>query len=89
MVYLIVFGFIILLVCGIVKFAAGKDYEDMTEEQFEAEKDRATLLSGPILELQEIIDAGHRVEYVQQQKEERAGGQESGDPPDTEKPPLT
>ena len=48
MEYAIVFGFIVLLICGIAKFASSKDYANMTEEQFEVEKERASMIARPI-----------------------------------------
>jgi hypothetical protein len=83
MIYLIGFGIVIILVCGIVKMAGGKDYENMSVEEFEAERERTTRLSGPILEFQKIVDASHHVEHVQREKDEKSDSQVSGDPPDT------
>jgi hypothetical protein len=52
-------------------------------EEFEAERERATRLSGPILELQKIVDASHDVEHVQPEKDEKVDSQLSGGPPET------
>ena len=55
----------------------------MTEEEFEAEAQRASALSGALASVQKIVSPSHRVEYIMQ-KDKRAEGDaaESGDSPE-------
>jgi hypothetical protein len=69
--YLLVFAFIALLIFLIVKFADSDRYAKMTDEEFEAESKRASKIGGPIAAMQKLIDPGHRVEYVQNQKKRK------------------
>jgi hypothetical protein len=72
---------------GIVKAASSDRYKDMTEEEFEAEAQRASLAGSAITGLQKVIDPGHGVEYVEVQKHQiEADGAESGDRPETGQP---
>jgi hypothetical protein len=86
MEYLVVLGTLALLiaiVCAIVKAASGDRYANMTEEEFEAEAKRSSRISAAVSGVQKIIDPGHRVEHVQEQKERlEADGAQSGDRPD-------
>lgn len=41
MAYLIALGILVLIIIGITKAASGRHYEDMTEEEFEAEAKRS------------------------------------------------
>ena len=68
MIYAIVIGIVVVLVCGIVKAASADRYSNMTEEEFEAEAQRSSLIGGAMIGLQQVIDPGHRVEYLQEQK---------------------
>jgi uncharacterized protein affecting Mg2+/Co2+ transport len=79
-------GFVVLvaIVWGIAKAASGNRYANMTEEEFEAEAKRASLVGAGVMGLQKVIDPGHRVEYVEQaQQQVEADSAESGDGPET------
>ena len=84
MAYFLVVIVIGVLIYAMVKIASSKGYSEMTSEEFEAEAKRGSRMSGAMAALQKIIDPGHHVEYVQEQKEAvRADGAESGDHPET------
>lgn len=88
MVYLIGIGILVLIVIGIVKFASGRRYEDMTEEEFEAEAKRGSGIGAAIGSLQKIIDSGHSTEHmVEQQQRLEADRTNSGDRPKAGSPP--
>jgi hypothetical protein len=83
MAYVVGFAVFAFIIYGIVKAISGKSYAEMTEEEFEAEAKRSSHLGSAIAAAQSIIDPGHRVEYVQEQKQRiEAESAESGDPPD-------
>jgi len=82
MAYVLVFGFIILLIFLMVKFADCDRYANMTDQEFEAESKRARKIGGPIAAFQKLIDPGHRVEFVQKEKEGKPQSSQSGDPPE-------
>jgi hypothetical protein len=87
MAYLIAAIVLILVVCGIVKATSGDRYANMTEEEFEAEAKRSSLLGAGVTGLQRVIDPGHRGEYVAEAKQQvEADGAESADRPDTGQP---
>ncbi len=80
---------LIAVVYGIAKAASGDRYANMTEEEFEAEAKRASLVGAGVIGLQKVIDPGHRVEYVEEAKQQvEADGAESGDGPDPGQPPA-
>ncbi len=84
MAYFLAFIVIGVLIYAMVKIASGKGYSEMTSQEFEAEARRGSRMSGAMAALQKIIDPGHHVEYVQEQKEAvRADEAESGDHPET------
>ena len=88
MAYVVGFAVFAFIIYGIVKAISGKSYAEMTEEEFEAEAKRSSHLGSAIAAAQSIIDPGHRVEYVQEQKQRiEAESAVSGDPPDVK--PLT
>lgn len=79
------FGILVflLIVYGIVKAATGNPYSEMTEEEYEAEAKRGSLIGPAIMAVQKNVDPNHHVEYVQEQKESmEAVSTESGDRPD-------
>jgi len=74
----------LLVVYGIVKAATGNPYSEMSEEEFEADAKRGSLIGPAIMSLQKNVDPNHHVEYVQEQKESiEAVSAESGDRPDS------
>ena len=81
MAFVIGLAFIVVLIFLMVRFADSNRYRRMTDEEFEAESKRAASLAGPITTFQKLIDPGHHVEYVQEQKEEKPQVSQSGDPP--------
>lgn len=84
MAYAIALAVVVLAIWGIVKSLSGDRYSKMTEEEFEAEAKRASLIGAGVIGLQKIIDPSHRVEYVMEEKQRaEADGAESGDRPDT------
>jgi hypothetical protein len=84
MEYLIVLVVVVLVIFAIVKLAGPDRYENMSSEEFEAEAKRGSRMGGAMAVLQKIVDPGHRVEYVQEQKElAEADGAKSGDRPET------
>ena len=89
MAYLIAAIVLIAVVYGIAKATSGDRYANMTEEEFEAEAKRASVVGAGVMGLQKVIDPGHRVEYVEQaQQQIEADGAESGDGPDRGHPPV-
>lgn len=79
------FGIFVFLVFiyGIVKAVTRNPYSEMTEEEFETEAKRGSLLGPAIMAVQKNVDPNHHVEYVQEQKESiEAVSAESGDRPD-------
>jgi len=90
MAYAIVLAVVVLAIWGIVKSASGDRYSKMTEEEFEAEAKRASLIGAGMIGLQKVIDPGHRVEYVMEEKQQaEADGAESGDRRDTGSQPAS
>jgi hypothetical protein len=81
-IYFVEFGVVLLIVVGIVKAAIGRRYEDMTEEEFEAEAKRRSSLGAAVGSVQNIFEFGHTNEYiVEQQDRIEADGSDSGDRP--------
>ncbi len=77
---------VVAAICGIVNLASGDRYANMTEEEFEAEAQRARALSGVLMSVQKIVNPTHKVEYIMQ-KDKKAEGDssESGDSPEAGK----
>ena len=74
---------IVAAVYGLAKVADGDRYKKMTEEEFESEAKRSSRIGGAMLEVQKMVDPGHRVEYIQQrEKHAEAENAEPGDPPE-------
>jgi hypothetical protein len=87
MIYVIVIGILAAIVCGIVKLASTDRYSSMTEEEFEAEAQRSSLIGGAMIGLQKVIDPGHRADYVHEQKQRiEAEDADSGDRPEAGPP---
>jgi hypothetical protein len=77
----------LLIVYGIVKAATGNPYSEMSEEEFEADAKRGSLIGPAVMAVQKNVDPNHHVEYVQEQKENiEAVSAESGDRPDQPPP---
>lgn len=71
-----------VILWGIVRQATGGRYADMTEEQFEQEAKRPSLVTADMMALQKMYAPNHRAEYVQEQQERaEADSSESGDGP--------
>jgi len=80
--YFIALGILLLILIGIVKVASGRHYDDMTEEEFEAEAKRASSMGAAVGRLQEIIDPAHSAEHItEQQQRIEADRTNSGDRP--------
>jgi hypothetical protein len=89
MAYLIAAIVLVLIVWGIVKATSADRYRDMTEEEFDAEAKRASLLRAGVVGLQKAIDPDHRVEYMEEaQLRAESDGAESGDGPNPGQPPA-
>jgi hypothetical protein len=83
MAYFIALGVLVLVIWGIVKAASGDRYSKMSEEEFEAEAKRTSLMGAAVAGLQKTIDPSHRVEYQQEQElRVEADGAEEGDGPE-------
>jgi hypothetical protein len=83
MIYVMGLAIVAAIVYGIVKFASGERYFKMTEEEFEAEAKRTSLMGAAVAGLQKTIDPSHGVQYVQEQQQRmEADGAESGEKPE-------
>lgn len=81
-----VFGLIILalIVYAIAKAASGDRYSKMSEEEFEAEAKRSSLMGAAVADFQKFVDPSHHVEYIQEQQfRVEADGAELGDKPES------
>ena len=74
---------VVAAICGIVNLASGDRYAKMSEQEFEAEAQRARALSGAMGAIQKIVDPGHKVEFIlQKDKKAEGDSSESGDRPE-------
>ena len=64
MAYLVTAVVLIVVIYGIVKAASSDRYAKMTEEEFEAEARRSSLIGAAMMGIQKTVDPGHRVDYV-------------------------
>lgn len=88
MLYVIGIVILVLIVIGTVKFANGRRYEDMTEQEFEAEAKRSSSIGSAIGSLQKIIDSPHSTEHIIEQEQRlEADRTNSGDRPKPGLPP--
>lgn len=86
--YVIGIAILALIVIGTVKFASGRRYQDMTEQEFEAEAKRSSSIGSAIGGLQKIIDSAHSTEHmIEQQQRLEADRTNSGDRPKPGSPP--
>lgn len=82
MVYVIALGILALIIIGITKAASGRRYEEMTEEEFEAEAKRSSTLGAAVSGLQKIVAPEHASEHIiEQQQRIEAERTNSGDRP--------
>ena len=91
LVYGILFAIFLGLVVGLIAIATRKDrYVEMTEEEFQKEAERSTMLGASVLGLHKVLQP-KRVEYIlQRDKHAEAEETESGDrPPQDSKTPAT
>jgi len=66
MVTFVILAVVAAVVALIAGFAAGKDrYAEMSEEEFEAEAKRGSLLGAAVMGLQKVLEP-KRVEYIMQ-----------------------
>ena len=66
MIYVILFAVFVALLVGLARAASTRDrYADMTEEEFQADADRSSLLGAAMLGLQKNLQQ-KRVEYILQ-----------------------
>ncbi len=89
MVFIVLIVICVALVIGVIVAAGSRDrYAEMTEEEFQSEAERASLLGAGVLGLQEFLQP-KRVEYIMQRdKHVEADSTESGDRPPEEPPPA-
>jgi hypothetical protein len=81
---ILILAVIVVAVYGFAKIASGDRYAKMTGEEFEAEAKRSSHIGGAMLEVQKMVDPGHRVEYMQRrEKHAEADTAESGGPPES------
>lgn len=86
MEYIIGIGVLAIIVYGIGKavIASGQRYSEMTEEEFEAEAKRKSMIGAGVAEFQKVFDPSHHVEYIQEQEQRiEAESAESGDKPES------
>jgi hypothetical protein len=82
--YLILLGFVVLIVYGIVKAIGGRRYSEMTEEEFAAEAKRSSAMGAAVGGLQKIIDPGHSTEHIVEQEQRlEADRTNTGDRPES------
>jgi len=88
MVTIAILAFLAAVVALIIGFTSGKDrYAEMSEEEFEAEARRVSMLGAAVMGLQKVIEP-KKVEYMMQRDTRVEGDQTvSGDPPSTRAPP--
>jgi len=88
MATIVILAVIVAVVALIIGVAAGKDrYAEMSEEEFEAEAKRASLLGAAVMGLQKVLEPKH-VEYMMLRDKKVEGEHSfSGDPPSTDAPP--
>jgi ABC-type bacteriocin/lantibiotic exporter with double-glycine peptidase domain len=80
MVDLIALGILALIIFGIMKAASGRRYEEMTEEQFEAEAKRSSAMGAAVSGLQKVVNPSHDSEHIiEQQQRIEAERTNSGD----------
>ncbi len=66
MIYVILFAVFVALLVGLARAASTRDcYADMTEEEFQADAERSSLLGATMLGLQKNLQQ-KRVEYILQ-----------------------
>jgi len=84
MIYVFWTAVVAATVYGIAKAISGERYSKMSEEEFEAEAKRSSMIGAGVAGLQKVIDPSHRVEYVEEQQQRiEADDAESGDRPKT------
>lgn len=82
MAYFVTAVVLIVVIYGIVKAASSDRYAKMTEEEFEVEAQRSSLIGAAMMGIQKTVDPGHRVDYVLEEKQKiEAESAESGNPP--------
>lgn len=90
MIYAVGIGILVLIAVGIVKAASGRHYEEMSEQEFEAEAKRGSSIGAAVGSLQKIIDSGHSTEHmIEQQQRLEADRTNSGDRPKPGSPPKS
>lgn len=81
---ILIIAVLVAALFGLAIAVRGARYEEMTEEEFEAEAKRSSRVGGALLEFQKAVDPSHKVEYVQsKEKHAEAESAESGDKPQT------
>ena len=87
MATIVILAMIVAVVALIIGVAAGKDrYAEMSEEEFEAEAKRASLLGAAVMEMHKFLQPT-RVEFMRKRDKRvegdsaEAAGRPPGDPP--------
>lgn len=88
MATIVILAVLAAVVALIVGFTAGKDrYAEISEEEFEAEAKRASLLGAAVMRLQKVLEPKH-VEYmIQRDKKVEGDHSVAGDLPSSDAPP--
>ena len=89
MIYVIGFAVFVALIVAIVKAASGERYTKMSEEEYEAEVRRSSLMGAAVAGLQKVIDPDHHVQHIEEQAQRlEADAANLGDGPVAGKPKL-
>ena len=88
MISLILFGVFVIVLIAIVISVAGSDrYSKMTEEEFEAEAERSSLLGAAMLATQKLIQPSRTQAMIEQKKRvEKDATAIGGEPPEDKTP---
>ncbi len=90
MVSLLLFVVFVVVLIAIVIGVAGSDrYSKMTEEEFEAEAERSSLLGAAMLATQKLIQPSRAQAMIEQKKRVEKDATAAGGEPPKEKSPTT
>jgi hypothetical protein len=67
MIYVIGLVVFVVLVVAIAQAASGDRYANMSEEEYEAEVKRGSLMGAAVAGLQKVIDPDHHVQHIEEQ----------------------
>jgi hypothetical protein len=82
LLYVMIGVVIVAALVAITKMVSTDRYANMTEEEFEAEARRSSMMGAAMSATQKVFDPSHRVEYVEEQRDRaEAESSHSGDRP--------